>query len=272
LAGLITGMSTTLYGYLGRSAVIPRQFTERYDGNGRRQMFVKQYPIFKISALAISGTLVPAAATPGAGVNNPSGYLASDWDGVPPGSAQVIDLLGGWPSSFGLSGLFVRGRQNVVLTYTAGYFVANEAATIPASPGPYTIAPVCPYGPWACDLGVTYANGTALTPVTGTPATGQYQINITDNSDASEPPYARSVAVAFAAADTGKAVLLSYGYIPGTISRGCLEWAAERYKYSSRIGERSRGMGQSTTSFDLSEIPATIQKSLEPFRNVLPIF
>ncbi len=83
---------------------------------------------------------------------------------------------------------------------TTGYKAAmpNEAHTIPATPYQVTLAPPSS-GTWVEDQGVRWADGSgALSPVTGTPTTGEYA-------------YSAGV-YTFAAADTTKAVLISYIY------------------------------------------------------------
>ncbi|HEY6619965.1 MAG TPA: hypothetical protein VIY68_10495, partial [Steroidobacteraceae bacterium] len=169
------------------------------------------------------------------------------WDGLPPGRPQALDL-------FAL--LFRRGRQNVVATYSAGYAVEAEAATVPTAPGPYNVSAAAPFGPWASDLGVTYADGTALTAVIGSPGAGQYNVS--------------SGVYGFAAADAGAALLISYGFIPAAIDNACIEWVAERYRYRTRIGQSAQTVaGQQTASYSLKNIPDFIRASLDPYRSVV---
>ena len=129
------------------------------------RLFLSHYPVLQISSLAIDNVAIPAAAPPATGAPHPLGYLLEPWDGLPPGRPQALDL-------FELS--FRRGRQNVVAAYSAGYAIEGEGATVPAAPGPYNASVGAPFGPWASDAGVTYADGVALTAVAGTPGAGQY--------------------------------------------------------------------------------------------------
>ena len=55
------------------------------------------------------------------------------------------------------------------------------------------------------------------------PSQGQYNVS--------------SGVYAFAAADAGAAVLISYGFIPAAINNACIEWVAERYRYRTRVGQ-----------------------------------
>lgn len=78
--------------------------------------------------------------------------------------------------------------------------IIDFAATIPATPFAVTIAPPNT-GTFVADLGVTSAlTGIALTRVSASPTTGQYSLNTTTG------------VYTFAAADTGKPVLISYEY------------------------------------------------------------
>jgi hypothetical protein len=147
------------------------------------------------------------------------------------------------------------GRQNVVAAYSAGYAVENEAASVPAAPGPYNVTAMAPFGPWATDAGVTYASGTALAGVPGTPSAGQYNVS--------------SGTYAFAAADAGADVFISYGFIPAAVNNACIEWVAERYRYRTRIGQSAQTVqGQMTAAYSLKDIPDFIRASLDPYRRV----
>lgn len=80
----------------------------------------------------------------------------------------------------------------------------NEAGTIPTTP--FTIT-VVNNTAWATDLGVKFAStGLPLTRVASAPATGQYSV--------------AAGVYTFAAADTGKAVLISYQYTQTTSGSG----------------------------------------------------
>ena len=61
-----------------------------------------------------------AALAPAAGAACTNGYLLEPWDGLPPGRPQALDLF---------DAIFRRGRQNVVVSYSAGYAVDGESAT-----------------------------------------------------------------------------------------------------------------------------------------------
>lgn len=275
LSRLITDVSGGIYAYLSRPWLIPRQVTERYDGGGKRRLYLRRFPVVSIASLVIDGVSIPAAPAPAAGQSFPqSGYPLDPWDGTPPGAIQAIDLYGCYSLGQGADA-FRGGRQNVQVTYTAGYQVTGEAVTVPASPGPYTYTPAAPFGPWASDAGVTYANGTALTKVAAGPTQGQYAAILSLNADAGPPTW--SVTYTFAAADQGQSVMVSYGFIPAVINNACIEWVSERYRYRTRIGQSAQTVqGQQTATYSLSGrraqgMPDFIALSLDPYRAVAQI-
>jgi hypothetical protein len=247
LGRLITDVSGAITAYLGRSSLVPRTFMERLDGNDRTRLFLRHYPSLNIISLLIDTVSAPAA-DPSAG-SSAKGYLLEPWDGLPPGRPQALDLF---------HAFYRRGRQNVVVDYTAGYAVQNEAATVPAPSGPYNVGAAAPFGPWASDSGVTYANGTLLAAVSGTPGAGQYNVS--------------GGLYSFAAADAGANVLISYGFIPAAINNACIEWVAERYRYRTRIGQSAQTVqGQQTASYSLKDMPDFVRASLDPYRSVAAV-
>lgn len=83
-------------------------------------------------------------------------------------------------------------------------YVNGEAATIPATPGPYTVT-AANGATFKEDLGVTFAaTGVPLTRVASAPATGQY--SVVDGTGV----------YTFAAADQGLAITIDYGYTATT--------------------------------------------------------
>ncbi|MGB6537323.1 MAG: hypothetical protein WBF58_15320, partial [Xanthobacteraceae bacterium] len=216
-------------------------------GNGRARLFLPHFPVLQIDSLLIDNVGVEAAPLPAAGAPLPRGYLLEPWDGLPPGRPQALDLFGA---------AFRIGRQNVAIGYAAGYAVEDEATSVPAVPDPYyNVSAAAPFGAWASDSGVSYADGGALTTVTAAPGAGQYNVS--------------AGLYTFAAADAGAAVLISYGFIPAAINNACIEWVAERYRYRTRIGQSAQTVaGQMTASYSLKDIPDFIRASLDPYRRV----
>jgi hypothetical protein len=249
IARLITDVSGAITAYLGRPSLMPRAYAERLDGNGKARVFLRHYPVLQITSLVIDNMAVPAIATPEQGAPSAKGYLLEVWDGLPPGRPQALDLF---------HTVFRQGRQNVLVGYSAGYAVEGEAATVPASPGPYSITAAAPFGPWAGDAGVTYVSGTPLVVVTGTPRAGEYNV--------------AGGIYSFAAADAGAALLISYGFVPAAINNACIEWVAERYRYRTRIGQSAQTVqGQMTSAYSLKDMPDFVRASLDPYRSVVGI-
>jgi|WetSurMetagenome_2_1015567.scaffolds.fasta_scaffold129480_4 hypothetical protein len=85
--------------------------------------------------------------------------------------------------------------------------VIGEAGTIPAASGPYTITVAHAAG-FRTNLGVIWPlTGVPLTRVTGTPATGQYSVDVATGI------------YTFAAADATKAVLFDYLYTSALVGK-----------------------------------------------------
>jgi hypothetical protein len=251
LATLITAASRLIYSNLGRASLLPRSFTERYDGAGTKRMYLRNWPVLSISSMSVYGRNVPLGEPPGQN-SAMAGFVIDPWDGTPPGQPQAIDVFG----DFLYAGFqYSRGRQDVAITYAAGYQVTAEPWTVPASP--YMVTPLAPYGPFASDQGVTYAaTGIALTPTTGTPAKGQYVV--------------ANGAYTFAAADAGAAVLINYGFIPADVSQVATELVGERFVYRDRIGVNSKSLGgQETISYAQQAMSKTQNLMLQPYRAVM---
>jgi hypothetical protein len=246
IARLITDVSGAITAYLGRPALTPHLFVERLDGNGKTRLYLRHYPVLAVSSMVIDRASIAAAPAPAAGAAWAKGYLVESWDGLPPGRPQALDVF---------YTFYRNGRQNVLVDYTAGYAVQNESAAVPGTGPYYNVSAATPFGPWASDAGVTYANGTALAAVAGAPGAGQYNVS--------------GGVYTFAAADAGAGVLLSYGFIPAAINNACIEWVAERYRYRTRVGQSAQTVaGQQTASYSLKDMPDFIRASLDPYRSV----
>jgi hypothetical protein len=247
---LLTDVSGAIAAYLGRPALTPHAYSERLDGKGKTRMFLRHYPALQVSSLVIDNVALSQAVAPAAGAPFTEGYLLEPWDGFPPGRPQALDLF---------HATFRRGRQNVVVTYNAGYAVLSESQTVPAVPGPYNVTAAAPFGPWASDQGVTYNNNDVpLVAVSGAPSAGQYNVS--------------AGTYTFSAADAGAAMLVSYGFVPAAINNACIEWVAERYRYRGRIGQSAQTVqGQMTSAYSLKDMPDFVRASLDPYRAVVGI-
>lgn len=265
LSALITRASRQILSFLQRGTILPRSVTELRDGTGTQSLTLKSWPVISVASLvidnqsippspAMTGTALPVTgATPLFGGAREPGWMLEAWDGTPPGRPQTLALSG---YSFGLGYPGARNFQDVQIVYQAGYQVTNEPQTVIGG----TVTVAAPYGAWASDAGVTYADGAALAVVSGSPAVGQYA------SGASPGSYA------FNAGDNGQVVLISYGFVPADLAQAAIELVSEMYKYSQRVGEKSHSLGgNETVSFDTSRMTPLIQSMLQPYRNILPV-
>jgi len=241
LSALITRASRAICSYLQRPLLLPHGVTETHAGAGGSLIVLKEWPVLSVSSVAIDGAQIPQSASP-----RSPGWVLDAWNGVPPGRLQALRLRG---YSFG-GGVH---SASVDVTYEAGYRVTAEPHVVLDD----QVAANAPYGPWASDEGVTYANGTALIATPNNPATGQYAL------DAEAGTYD------FSAGDVAATVLISYGYVPYDLADAAIELVAERYRYAQRVGEKSHSLGgNETVSFDTTRFTPLVAQLLQPYRNI----
>lgn len=246
LGSLITQISRTILTYLDRASILPGIHPETRDGGNETALILRQWPVTNILSLTINGTIIAPASALVAGGARTSGYVLEPASHAPPGRMQKLALRGK---------LFLHGVQNISISYQAGYQISGEAALVPLS-APYTLAAQAPYGAWASDCGVAYANGTPLVAVASSPGAGQYSI--------------AGGTYQFAAGDADRAITLTYGYVPADLAFCCMDWAAELYAYRDRIGQRSKSLGgQETISFIVKDMPDFVASALQPYRRII---
>ena len=258
LSQLITSMSTMIRGKLNRGQLYGRTCTRTFDGVGNMQLVLPDYPVISVSSLVQGSQAIQSSTLT---VNPGYGFRLIPWNGDLPGEPAVLELVGGY---------FYTRAQNIQVTYLAGYMIQNEAEVVPASPGPYTVTVLQPNGVWCRDNGVSYATGVALVPVAATPTVGQYI-----------PPVDTTPGLyTFAPADTGKAILISYSFIPADLEEATIQMVAERLSYRGRIGEISKSLGgQETVRFFRgssgppygrnSALPPEVMDLIWPYTSVL---
>ena len=235
LGALITAASRLIAANLARPSLLPRQFVERYDGRANSRLYLRNWPVLAIDNLIIDNRTFT------------QGYRLQPSDLIPPGRPQAVDLV---------THIFPRGQQNIEVTYQAGYAVESEAAVIPfVAPAQCTV--IAPYGAWASDLGVVDATaGVPFASVGGPPVSGQYSV--------------AGGVYSFAAADAGRQIAISYGFVPQDIAQVCMELVGERYFYRLRIGEVAKSLGgQETISFSQKDMPDSLAAMLAPYRAVM---
>lgn len=245
LTRMISQVSGEILNELQRPQLQSQVFTETKDGMDNRSIWLTNWPVTAVSQVVVAGRVIPPAPVLNGTPNGP-GWLLDPWDGASAGQPQEIRLVGqNCP----------RGHRNVLASYTAGYLVAAEAQTVAGA----QVTALAQSGPWTADGGVSYAgSGQALVAVSGSPAQGQYSV--------------AGGVYTFNAADNGQSVLLSYSFTPGPVEDACINLVAYRYRMQSRIGVRSQaiGDGQSTT-YDLSDLPAYINRVLLAYKRIVPI-
>lgn len=103
LSRMIIALSGYIQSWLNRS-LVSQSHEETRDGNGSRKIMLSNYPISAVVSLTIDGVVIPQAAN-----SQGAGFMVTP---------NLIILVGGY--------VFTRGLQNIVVTYTAGFF------TVPA--------------------------------------------------------------------------------------------------------------------------------------------
>ncbi len=246
LARLITQISRAIFNVIDRPAILPSAYTETYDGGDEVSIMLRQWPVTGVTSCIVDGVAIPPAPPLVGGASAQIGYVLDSSGNAPPGAMQRLSLRGY---------LFTCGVQNVTISYSAGYQITNESVVIPTTP-PYSVPAQAPYGSWASDGGVARSNGVSLASVTGTPGAGQYA--------------AVNGIYSFAQPDAGSTVLLTYGYVPADLASCCMDWAAERYAYRSRIGQHSKSLGgEETMAFIVKDIPDFVASALSSYRRVV---
>jgi len=249
LSTLISTQSR-LFRSKARRDILYQKYTETRDGTGQPGIEPWQYPVQSVVSVLIDNVTIPAEPTTVAGDAPQYGWVLSR-DRIE--IVRYPDSLTGFVPDYGGFGYgsspyrFSRGSGNVVLTYWAGYFVSGEAGTIPGSP--YQVQA---QDNFYSDSGVTFASGgAALTKVTSAPTASQYSVSATG-------------LYTFAAADTGKGVLLSYAVVPADIEQAVTDMVAWVYARRTREATRSKsGIGGESIVYQTDAIPPSAQAVID---------
>ena len=255
-----------------------RSYSERYNGNGSQEQGLRNYPILAVSSLSVNGIAIPASPDfISAGyvidTEGSQSFLALVSNGSGLGAGWPDDRWGVRPGGWGAYGnapplgsspyRFAPGIQNVAVQYTAGYTtdVPAESQTVPASPGPYTVA-ATNGATFYQDNGVMLANGTPLASSGASlPGPGQYQ-----------PPQAGVLPAGvytFNAAQQGAAVLLSYSYgaPPFDLQEAAARLVAQMYRKRQWIGQDSQVQPSvGTTSYSKLEVELGTAMMIERYK------
>lgn len=243
LAQLITQTSGAILASLDRMSILPRTHSEAHDGGGAVSILLREWPVNAVISCSLDNRPVEPSLASDSG--RTMEYLLEPPDVAPPGRPQRFSLYGA---------VFAKGIQNLMISYSAGYQINGEEATVPSAP-PYNVLPLAPFGQWGSDIAVEHANGAPFLKVAANPAAGQYAI--TDRT------------YIFSAADAGAPMRLTYGYVPIVLGASCMDWAAERYAYRSRIGQSSKSLGGHETIAFIKDIPDYVARGLQPYRRVV---
>jgi hypothetical protein len=257
ISGLVTRISRSILSILNRPLLVPRTYTQKFNGTGTRSLVLPYWPVLSLDSLAVNGLFLTEAPQPSAAgaISFAHGWRVPVWDSLPPGYAANVELLGSW---------FYHGQQNVVATYRAGYLVSAESASVPSDPGPYIVVPLAPYGIWATDEGVTYSDGTSFEAVSSSPSAGQY---IPPDPNLSSPRNYYT----FSLFDAEQTVLLSYGFIPADVEQIAIELISERSDYRRRLGVRSQSLAsQESITYDNSGITTYVERMLDQYVSRIP--
>lgn len=237
LARMITAASSFAKSWLSRD-LIPTDYTLTLNGNGGAQMFMPQYPIISVSAVSVNGTAISARTT---GQPSSPGFFYD--------KESVYNNGNGFPN----------GLQNIVISYSAGFQVSNEAATIPATP--FQLAVSSLGRTWTADRGIMLANGTALVKVAAAPAAGQYAVVAVGGAWVYQ----------FNTANANAAILISYGYCPEELEQALIELIGERYKTRERIGQTSKTIKDQTVGYSQKDFNDNIRDVFNQLKNVVPL-
>ena len=188
LAALISAASLAVADHLERAPLAVTTYTEIHDVTAADFLILRQWPVLSIAAVSFGTTVVNTNA-------------AATW---PLGAGYLLDASGGGnrPQRVSLINYCLPiGKAQAQVVYTAGYQVSGEAGVVPSG-ATHTLTTL---QTWIGDVGVSYASGGALTPVTGTPAVGQYSVS--------------AGTYTFAPADALANVLLSYSSPPSPVEQ-----------------------------------------------------
>lgn len=235
---LVGAASAAVCDYCSRTFQRATFTNMRLNGSGSSRQALPSNPIISVSSVMLGATAVPVSA-----------------DGCAYGYQYDSKML----YLFGAS--FPMGSRNVGITFSTGW-ATTESGTIPAAP--YQITPKTGSGIDAGgnpsntsgyayrDEGVTI-NGVAAVAVASGPSAGQYSFS-------SEGVYT------FAAADMGKAAVMSYDFIPAAVEQAALDTMGTWLKQKDNLGIASKSLANETVSYRDLGLSKSSQAILQPYR------
>lgn len=233
IAQLLPRESRQIENWTGRgfSGLVART-NRRFDGKDTDTLYLPDTPILSITSLTIDGTVIPASPD---GIA--SGYLIDD------DKISLIDYA------------FCRGRQNVVVSWTAGY-LTGETDTIPAGNAP-VLSPTTDGLPVQVASVTDAASGIVFTQVAANPATAQFTFN------------AATASLGFNQVDAGRSVAMGYYYVPEPIQQACIEMVGLDLKQRDNLGVNSKTLAGESISYTSKGMTASVVEMLQPYRRLM---
>ena len=105
---LISSCSTSIQNWIGYQ-LASKNYTKTFNGLGGQRMLIEDRPLTAVSSVTIDGISIPAAVVP-----TVPGYLFND-------KFVFITKGGNWSNGQFSADQFMRGVQNVTISYTAGF-------------------------------------------------------------------------------------------------------------------------------------------------------
>lgn len=246
LSTIISASSRFVYRLIDIDTVAVTSYVERRDGYGNYWIRPLSWPLLSVDYIQYGGFNLTAQAT-----------------GNPPSNGYTITAPAYGPARLAVHGYpgFPKGKDLIVISYSAGFLEEDEPHTIPATVIPPAIQP--PYVAvtdllWAGNVSVKTSLGVEMTQVQGSPGDGQYSVS-------SEGLYT------FNAAQNGQVVLISYSYVPNDLAQATTELVGGTYKSKDQINLQSKSLGgQETVSYFQNELTPNIKMLLQPFMRVSP--
>lgn len=241
LSRLISAASAQIRTITNRYNFYTTTITEVRDGTDTRDLVLMNWPVLSVSSVIINNAVVEKGSYSGEYNLQTAGWFLQPYDGFAPGVPQKVSLLN-WS--------FLRGKQNIRVTYVYGY-QSQDITTI--TDVPYVVEAL--QGLWMGDISVTdTVSGVGYTYVTANPGPLQYSVS--------------AGVYTFNPANVGATVTIVYNFVPFDLEQACIDLVAYKQVQATRIGIRSKSLlGKESVAYDPSGIPDTIMCALDPYIN-----
>jgi hypothetical protein len=256
LAQFITAISNQVHEFLSRKLLV-ESYVELRNGNDRRSIRTKHWPIISVSAVVVDGyTVQPAIGPTG------PGYVFDD---------KYIQLRNGYTggSGYGSSGTFGYrggcgpgvnyGVKNVSLSYVAGYITPGQLAisNLPT----WEAATSTPIG-----MQILPGNGYFYNCITaGTTGSAQPTFPTVIGQTVNDNGVVWLAQGAYTTPPPGALLL------PPDLTTGTLEQAAYHFVSRARVGVTSIGEGPQRVGLLVRDIAPLAKTLLMPYKQVVPI-